>query len=267
MSTKVQIYNLALTRLGEALLTTDSDDTNPADVLNAVYTPILEEILNSGPEEGWKFANRRSNGIDRESYTITVIANSSTSGDITITATHALIVGDMVVLSDDTGYDAQYDVTAISTTATFDVTATFVATGTGTAKWTSEDLAYRYARPTSTRVTAVRVGGIEITDWIREGQFILTNMEDGEVDMQYIQAASVVTVGNIPPHVVDVLWRKLAIHLTYNLVQNSAIQQQLITELEQVYLPRALGMDNREVFVKESSDSWNAAGRTTTFIE
>ncbi len=265
MSTKVQIYNLALTRLGEALLTTDSDDTNPADVLNAIYTPVLEDLLNQGPEEGWKFANRRSNGIDRESYTITSIAQNGT--DITITATHALIAGDSVVLSGDTGYDGSYDVTAISTTTTFDVTATFVATGTGTAKWTSEDFAFRYARPTSTRITAVRVGGIEITDWIREGEFVLTNMEDGEVDIQYIQAASAVTVGNMPPHFVNVLWRKLAIHLTYNLVQNSSIQQQLITELEQIYLPRALGMDNREVFVKESSDSWNAAGRTTTLIE
>ena len=60
------------------------------------------------------------------------------SGDITITGTHALIVGDMVTLSGSTGYDGDYVVTAISTTTTFDVTATFVATGTGTAKWTSE---------------------------------------------------------------------------------------------------------------------------------
>jgi hypothetical protein len=266
MATKVQIYNLALTRLGEALLVTDSDDTNPADVLNAVYTPILEDMLNIGPEEGWKFAKRRKHGILRDSATITAIAQNGT--DITVTATHALEVGDEVTIAGTTSYDGTYDVTAISTTATFDVTATFVADdATGTAKWTSEEFAYRYARPTCTRVTSVQVGGRELMDWVREGQYILTNQEDTDVDMTFVQDASVITVGNIPPQLVDVLWRKLAVHLCYDLVQNASIQQQLLTELEQIYIPRALGMDNREQYVQELSTAWVDAGRKRSYIE
>lgn len=260
MATKLQIYNLALLRLGEELLTADDEDTNPADVCNAIYSLVLDEVLSMGPEKGWKFATRRYSGIDRDEITIASIANSSTSGDITITGTHSLVVGDLVTLIDDTGYDDTYAVTAISTTTTFDVTATFVATGTGTAYWTSEKYAYRYAKPSGNEVVFVSVGGVELADWIREGQWILTNMEDGEVDMEYIQLGTALTVGNFPPHFVKVLYMNLAVHLAYDLVQSRALQEDLKIELENIHIPRAIGMDAKEQYVKEEDNSWQEAG-------
>lgn len=266
MATQVQIYNLALLRLGEAALGAITDNTTPANRCNTVYPLALAETLGMGPEKGWRFARWRYSGIDRDSITIASIADSSTSGDITITGTHALAVGDMVELTGDTGYDNTYDVTAISTTATFDVTATFVATGTGTAYWTSEEYAYRFARPTCTKVTSVNVGGIELTDWIREGSWILTNQENDEVDIKYIKHSDDLTITNFPDHFVDVLWRKLAIHLCYGQVQSRTFAEQLITELETLYLPRAIALDAREEYVKEEDHSWTEIGRSSTTI-
>ncbi|KKN59762.1 hypothetical protein LCGC14_0538520 [marine sediment metagenome] len=260
MSTKAQIINKAMIDLGEKILT-DADvaspSTNPAKVAIASWDIILPEMLNTGPEEGWKFAVRKFHGIDRDSITIASIAQNGT--DITITGTHTLLAGDMVLL-EDTSYDDTYDVKAISTTVSFDVTATFVATGTGTAKWTSEEFAYRFARPTSTRVVKVSVGGIEITDWKRQGEYILTNQEDTEVDMDYILHADDVTIGNFPPHFVDVMWRRLSAALAFDLVQNRELSDSKLNVLERIYIPRAIGMDNRETYEKEFDNSWQEFG-------
>ena len=268
MATKNNIANWAMIRVGEAIFVdVDTDGTATADKFNAIYTISLEDILDGGPEKGWEFANRTFHGIERDKITIDSIADSSTSGDITITGTHTLIVGDRVILDDDTGYGGDYVVTAISTTTTFDVTADFVATGTGTPSWTSEEFAYRFSRPTSIRVTEVSAGGIELPDWVREGSWILTNNEVTEVDMKYIAAESNLSVANFPPHFVKAFKLKLAADLAYDIVQNIALGDRLLQEYETVVLPRAIGLDNREIYVKESSDSWIAAGHTTTFIE
>lgn len=255
---------MALLRLGEAILTdVDADGTNPANVINAIWDVVLEESLFSGPEEGWKFARRRFHCISRDAYTITAFAEAS-STTTTVTATHTLIAGDQVEITGTTSYDATYQVVSVTGTTSFVITVEFVADdATGTAKWTSESLAFRYALPTSTRVTNVQVGGLELSDWVREGEFILTNQEDTEVDMFYVLSPSDVTIGNFPMHFVTVLWRNLAAHLAYDLVQNLTFQQQLITEMEQIYIPRAVGMDNREQFVQEFSNSWVNAGRRT----
>ncbi|MGR3292494.1 MAG: hypothetical protein ACUZ9M_00595 [Candidatus Scalindua sp.] len=272
MATKTNIANWAMIRVGEAIF---DDIDNPvgdnatatADKFNAIYTISLEDILDGGPEKGWRFSNRRFHGIDRDKVTIVSIADSSTSGDITITGTHTLIVGDRVILDDDTGYGGDYVVTAISTTTTFDVTADFVASGTGIANWTSEVFAYRFSRPTSIRVTEVSVGGIELPDWTREGSWIVTNLESTEVDMKYIAAESDLSVANFPPHFVAAFRLKLASDLAYDIVQNSALGDRLLQEYEVIVLPRSIGLDNREIRVQESSNSWEAAGHTTTNIE
>lgn len=268
MASKTNIANMAMTRLGEKVFVdVDADGTNPADVVNAIWDVVLEQALYQGPEEGWKFARRRYHGIARESFAITAFASAS-STTTTVTATHTLLAGDQVEISGTTSYDGTYDVVSVTGTTSFVITIAFVADdATGTAYWTSEELAYRYLIPTVTRITNVQVGGSEITDWVREGSYILTNMESAEVDMLYVLAPANVTVTNFPMHFVEVLWRRLAIHLTYDLVQNANIQQQLLTETEQIYLPRAIGMDNREQYVQESSSAWVDAGRRSSLIE
>ncbi len=264
MSSKTQIANKAMIDLGEALFSdVDVDGTNPANVTNAAWDIILEEALNHGPEEGWKFARRRFHCIARDSSTITAFAAAS-STTTTVTATHTLLAGDRVEIAGTTSYDGTYVVLSVSTTTSFVITFTFVADdATGTAKWTSESFQYRFARPTSTRVTAVKVGGLTLSDWIREGDYILTNQENTEVDMNYIASIDDLTITNFPPHFVDVLWRRLSACLAYDLVQNQSLSNTKLTVLEQIYLPRAIGMDNREQFVQESSNSWVTAGHST----
>lgn len=257
--TKTKIANKTMIDLGEALFDdVDTDGTTPADVFNAAWDIILTEMLNSGPEKGWKFAVRKYHGIDRDSVDITALAQAS-STTTTVTGTHTLLAGDMVTL-DDTNIDDTYDVNSVSTTVSFVVTAVFTADDTGTAYWTSEEFAYRFARPTSTRIVKVSVGGTEITDWIRQGEFILTNQESSEVDMDYIQHADNVTIANFPPHFVDVMWRRLSAALAFQLVQNRQLAEDKLTALERIYLPRAIGMDNREIYEKEFDNSWQETG-------
>ncbi len=255
-------------KVGEAIFTdVDTDGTATADKVNAIWDLSLEDILDGGPEKGWKFANRTFHGIDRDSDPITALADLVTGETTTVTATtHTLIAGDRVTL-DDTNIDGTYDVNSISTTVSFAIDAVFTATDTGTAYWTSEEFTYRFARPTCTRVTSVKVGAVELTDWTRKGSWILTNKESDEVDMDYILAHGAVTIANFPAHFVNALRLKLASDLAYDLVQNSALGDRLLQEYEGTVLPRAIGMDNREIYVQEKSSSWVDAGHSRQTIE
>jgi hypothetical protein len=259
------ICNHALMKMGQDLI----DDIAGTDVLeqkcNLIYTQQLEELLSEGPELGWKFARKRYHGVDDDSTAITAIANSATSGDITVSASgHALVVGDMVELDGDTGYDGTYDVTAISGTSTFDVTATFVATGTGTAHWRSESYSYRYAMPTAHRILSVQVGGVELTDWVREGVYLLTNQESTEVDIDYIDQVTTTTL--FPPHFTRVLILKIAIALHYNLTQDLRAIQLLEVEYDRA-MSKARAMDEREKYVREYSTSWVDMGHSREIPE
>ncbi len=257
--TKTKIANKTMIDLGEALFDdVDTDGTTPADVFNAAWDIALPEMLNAGPEEGWKFAVRKFHGIDRDSIAITALAQASAT-TTTVTGTHALLAGDMVIL-EDTNIDDTYDVNSVSTTVSFVIPAVFTATDTGTALWTSEEFAYRFARPTATRIVKVMVGGVELTDWKRQGEFILTNQASDEVDMDYILHADSVTIANFPPHFVDVMWRRLSAALAFQLVQNQQLSEDKLTALERIYLPRAIGMDNREIYEKEFDNSWQETG-------
>ena len=266
-TTKTSIANWAMLKVGEEIFTdVDADGTATADKVNAIWDLSLEDSLDGGPEKGWQFAVRTFHGIDRDEIAVTALAAAS-STTTTVTGTHALIAGDMVTLGTDLNISGNYVVNSISTTVSFVVTATFIATDTGTAYWTSEEFAYRFARPTCTRVTSVKVGGIELMDWVRKGSWILTNQEDTEVDMDYILAHGDVTIVNFPAHFVNALRMKLASDLAYDLVQNSALGDRLLAEYLEVWLPKAIGLDNREKYVQESSDSWAAAGHSRMTIE
>lgn len=268
-TTKTSIANWAMLKVGEAIFTdVDADGTATADKVNAIWDLSLEDILDGGPEKGWQFANRTYHGIDRDEIAVTALAAAS-STTTTVTGTHTLIAGDEVTLGTDLNISGNYDVNSISTTVSFVVTATFTATDTGTAYWTSEEFSYRFARPTCTRVTSVKVGGVELRDWKRKGGWILTNQEDTEVDMDYIygHAAATLDVANFPAHFVNALRLKIASDLAYDLVQNSALGDRLLQEYETIILPRAIGLDNRAKYVQESSDSWVAAGHTRQTIE
>jgi len=263
-ASETAICNLSLMRMGQSLI----DDMDGTEVNEkkcaAIFDQIRDETLVDGPEIGWKFAHRTYHGIDDHSATVSSIAVLVAASTITVTtaASHGLVAGDMVELAGDTGYDDTYDVVSVvdaSPTFTFVVAATFVATGTGTAHWRSEEYSYRYAIPTSKKVVKVKVGGIELTDWTKRGTNIVTNMEDEEVDMDIVQAITDVTL--FPEHFVRVLVLKLAIALHYNMTQDLKAIQLLAIELD-LAMPKAIAMDEREKYVKESSNSWAEVGNT-----
>jgi hypothetical protein len=259
-------------KVGEAIFdNVDTDGTATADKFNAIYTISLEDILDSGPEKGWKFASQIFNCISRDSSSITVFADYSgtVTGTVLVTDTgHPYVSGDVITISDGSvgSYDGDQVVTVVDANS-YHFTATFVSTETATANWTSQEFIYRYKRPTSIRVTRTSVGGIELTDWNRKGDYILTNLEGTEVDMDYIAAVAGLSVSNFPPHFINAFRMKLASDLAYDLVQNTALGERLLLEYLDVWLPNAIGMDNREIYVQESSNSWIAAGHTRQTIE
>ncbi len=266
MATKVQIYNLALLRLGEALLTATADDSNTARVCNAIFDQVLEETLAAGPEFGWLFASRRGS-VDVNNTAITAVTDhsSTVSGTVLVSSTgHDLQSGDTAAITDTTDYDGNHVITVVSVD-TFYFTATFTTTRTGTVQWTSDRFAFRYPKPTSLRVTSVQSGGAELIDWRREDIYLLTNLEDTTIVVRYVQN---VLQGNddntslFPPHFVKVLYMNMAAHLAYDLVQNRTLSDKLLQELEIVHMPRAVALDAKELFVEEDNQAWRDVGHT-----
>ena len=256
-ATETAICNLALAKMGQDLI----DDIDGTDVLeekcSLLYDQARDELLQTGPQYGWKFAKRVYHSIDRESFTITAFASASAT-TTTVTATHTLVAGDMVTIDGTTSYDGDYVVESVSTTVSFVITKVFVADdATGTAYWTSEEYSYRYLIPTCKRVVKVKYGGIELTDWIRVGNYILTNEEAEEVDMDIVQSITTVTL--FPDHFVKVLVLKLAIELHYNITQDlNAIQ--LLAQEYDMAMAKAIAVDEREKYVQEYNNNWVNAG-------
>ncbi len=257
------IVNLSLTRMGEQTISS-IDGTDTVSVKSKlIYTQAQEELNAEGPLNGWKFATRRKR-LDRESFTITAFASAS-STTTTVTATHTLDMGDLVVIGDTTNYDGEYEVISVSTTVSFVITKTFTSDdATGTACWTSEDFAYRFSIPTSLRVESAKVGGIELSDWEREGTHIVTNQDDADVDFHYIQAITTTTL--FPPYFTKVLVLDVAIGLVYALNQDLKAVQHLEFDREKAY-NKAIGLDEQEKYVREFSSSWVDVGNTRDTLE
>ena len=275
MSTQLQIYNMTIANMGEELLTAvaaDATGTDPNTLLNVFWDGgEVDTILEMGPEEGWRFARRTFNCMGVDSSSITAFADYSGTVAGTVLATDALhpyISGDAINIKDGSvgSYDATQVITVVDANSYY-FTATFVSTETATAQWTSEKFGYRFPEPTSVRVTAVSVGGVELTDWEKEGAYILTNQQSTEVDMNYILPLASLTVTNFPAHFVSVLWRYLRVLLAYNFIQNKSMGDQWLQELETIYIPRAIGADNRHQYVKEENLGWVEVGRVVSVIQ
>ena len=257
--TKTQICNMAMLKIGQTIFTdVDTDGTPTSLKCVAAYSPVLEEALTTGPQKGWKFARRR-NRISVDSITITAFASASAT-TTTVTGTHALVAGDIVVIEDTTNYDGEYEVVSVSTTVSFVITKAYVADdATGTAKWTSDSYEYRFPLPTMLRLVSVTVGGAELTDWIREGAYILTNQESDELDIQYVQ--SITTESLFPSHFAKVFYMMLAYHLSFDIVQSKEHSNAVFEELYGQVMPKAMALDEQEQYVEEESHSWVEAGR------
>lgn len=230
---------------------------------HSVFDQCRDELLISGPLKGWKFAKTTYHGVDVNQYTITGFAYDSPT-TTTVSAAHALSAGEMVTISGTTNYNGTYKVESVSTTVSFVITKAYVANdATGTAQWTSNDYAYRYAVPTCLKVIKASVGGIELPDWVREGDWILTNLESSEIDITIIKVITDVTL--LPVWFVKVLALKIAIELTYNITQDYK-QIQFLSEDLDLSMDKAIAMDEAQKYAQEYSSSWVDAGRNGNAI-
>ena len=265
---KLTIYNHALVRLGQDRLNAIDQDSDTRRTLDAIYDQVLEELTAGGPELGWKFATRTvASAVN--SQTIVLITNSGeTVGDITVATNvaHGYVVGDLVELSGDTGYDGTYTVTLVDDSTSFEVTAVFVASGTGTARWFSKKFNHRFPIPSgSLKIVSVSVGGLPLTDWEESGVFILTNQESTEVDIAYVQPVTTTTL--FPPHFTKALWFNLAIESAYGITGSRKLAEDLRIEYDERVLPKAIALDERGKYVREQSSSWVEMGHTKFTLE
>ncbi len=264
-NTETSLCNLALLRMGQNLIDDIDGSTQLEKKCNLIFDQQLGELLTAGPEKGWKFAKRTYHGINVNSATITAFTDLVTDTTTTVTATHTFSAGDRVTITGTTNYDGTYVIASVSTTVSFVIEKAYVADdATGTVTWTSNKNEYRFAIPSCKKVTEVSVGGVELSDWYRDGIYILTRMEDTELDMDIVQSITDVTL--LPDHFVKVLVLKMAIALHYNLTQDlKAIQ---LLEQELVFaLPKAIAIDEGEKYVREESTSWVSIGRNLEVLE
>ena len=263
MSTKTQIGNLVNVRIGEKLFVdVDTDGTTPADEFNAIWEPIVEEALGIGPEEGWLFARWNVSQVNVDNTAITAFALATATATTVTSEAHGLVTGDLSCITGTTSYNGEHTITKVDAD-NFTIVVTFVADdATGTVQWTSNRHKFRFARPTSIRVTEVYDGGVPVIDWTRFSNWILTNLVDDDVEMDYIRVLADLVVTDFPSQFIEVLWRKIAIQMLYARTQSRPLQDRLTEELEEIYLPRAKGMDAREKFVQEQDQSWVLRGHT-----
>ena len=260
-ATKLAIYNLTLTKLGEDRLAAVDEDNENRRKLDAVYDDVLGQVTVAGPEKGWKFAKVKSVAVDVESSTISSFADySGTVADtvlVTTSAVHNLITGNNVAIEDTDNYNDEYEVTVVSTT-TFYITATWSATETGTAYWVSDLEQWRFAVPSvSKRVTDARVNGLPLTDWTEENGYILTALESEAITIDYIKSVTTTTL--FPAHFTKVLMLSLAVELSYSLIQSSTHSERLLVELD-IAMSKAIALDEQKKYVEEVSTEWVDAG-------
>jgi hypothetical protein len=124
---------------------------------------------------------------------------------------------------------------------------------------------YRYALPADfLRIEGVYVGGLEVTDWERKGQFILTNQESDEIVLDYLKR--VTNTGLFPPYFTNYFYLSIAYHLSYNLVQNKRHSNALFEEVR-IAKRIALTSDEQDRYIQESSSSWVDIGNSTSTLE
>lgn len=112
--------------------------------------------------------------------------------------------------------------------------------------------------PKCIQVVSVQVDGTEITDWIVEGNYILTNLEDEEIDVLYVKQAT--DEGRYPPYFARYIAMMMAADLAYKITQNSALAERIQLELEKKTRPRAFAANNREIYVEEENNDWQETG-------
>jgi len=259
---KLEIYNLALVRLGEDRLAAVDADSEPRRKLDAVYDNVLEQITIAGPQKGWKFAKVKSVIVDVESSTISSIADySATVADtvlVTTSSAHNLLSGNNVQIEDTDNYNDEYEATVVSTTS-FYVEADFSATETGTAYWVSDQDQWRFAVPSaSKRVVSVRVSGVELNDWTEEDGYILTALESTAIIIDYVKSVTTTTL--FPAYFTKVLYLNLCEELGYSLIQSRTVAEHFETLKDKAML-KAIALDEQKKYVQESSTEWVDAGR------
>jgi len=230
---QLAIANAALRKLGAEEVSSLSDSTKSAQVMNTRVEPAKQAVLRVHP---WNFATRRIKLITRVAGTTVTAITAASPPEVTSTA-HGLLDGDQVVLEDIGGMTevegVSYRVSA-SAANTFELegvdgTAYTTYTTGGTARRRPAfDFGNYFALPTD----CLRV--LPITDGTKyrvEGRFIATN--ESSLELKYVQDIDL-DDNNADPLFAECLSSYLAWDCCYAILQSNSAKDRLWAEYGQI---------------------------------
>lgn len=124
---------------------------------------------------------------------------------------------------------------------------------------------YRYPLPTNPYCLSVRALYEDDDEsdeaWSVEGRYLLTNLDDEDVDVNIEYTKQVADPTEFSAWLVYPLALRLASHLAYAIAESNSLKNEILQEYEAELL-RAREADAREKFAKEErKDPWSEAGR------
>lgn len=246
--TQLQLCNLALGHLGEAVITDINASTTAARACLLNYGPTRDEVLRS---HRWNFAIKRA----RLTQSFTAITGAADDGDglIEVTkASHGLTTGTRILLRDIVGVEAgngQWLVTSTGTdTFTLDG-ATFSGTYSSGGEFViipSFAWDFQYTLPTDC-LRCLEVNDSEVGDWISdewiiEGRKILTNADT--VNLVYVRTIDVEEITD--PLFAQAFAAKLAAVLSEVIRGSTGKTADLLATYQSIIAPQARRIDANE---------------------
>lgn len=256
MATDVEICNLALTRVGHAVITEISASGNRASKLCAVhYEPIKKSLLREHP---WNFAVKRDVLVRDEILDITNITRANPA--VVTSAGHGFANGAVVYIAAVRGMNEINNRTytvANTATNTFQLSGvdssayTAYASGGALYGYVATDYAYRFPLPTDCLKLLV-FNKDEYDEYRVEGRFIYTN--EGTAQIEYIY--DVTDEELFDSQFVDIFAQRIAAEIAYPLTENATTTEQA-WRIYQDKIRMARTMDAREGTPRGiNADTW-----------
>jgi hypothetical protein len=121
---------------------------------------------------------------------------------------------------------------------------------------------YQYSVPSSPkclRILKVEVSETELTDWVREGDKILTDGEDETIDITYIR--QVTDEAKFPNSFVKALAMSIAEYLAYNLIQSSTAAERVRLAHDDAILQARIQNELEDWKDEAGNTDWQDEGR------
>lgn len=235
--TQVEIANLALAKLGEAVISAVDTTTTPGAAISRFWAPVRDQMLR---RHRWNFARTRAK-LEPTWVTATSVADDG-NGVVEITkATHGLTTGNRVTLR-DFGITGSFYITRVDNdTYTLDDSTWTSAVVAGDYTVAPPfGYAYKITLP-SDCLRVLEINGIEVgpssedADFEVEAGFISCDVDEANT----IYTAQITDQTKWDAQFIDAYAVRLAVELAVPLTGSMTKRQELLKEFENITMPDA----------------------------